>query len=197
MNTLTKRSQRQPRDAKGIPIERAFLKFFQTVRRKLSFASLPLDQLSDRMLDALVQAAISKCVQFNIIANRVGKHVGPGFILMSNLRGMCEDLIYLTYLSRIGEQSANELISRFLCLNTATGIVAQRDFFAVNNPSQPVLGAGLDVEEAKQRVHKARDELREFWNSIGVSKTPWSNHSRFSHTGGPAIDLRVYLLCGV
>ena len=91
------------------PIERAFLRTFQTVRRKLKFTSAPVEELADHMSDALIQAATSKCVEFNIEANRTGRYTKTAFLLMSNLRGLCEDLIWLTYLSRMEKQSANEL----------------------------------------------------------------------------------------
>lgn len=151
-------------------IERAFLKIFQTVRRKLKFTSVPLDELADHMLDALIQAATAKCVEFNIEANRTGRHTKTAFLLMSNLRGLCEDLIWLTYLSRMEKQSANELINLLLAQNRLEGLTAQRRFFEANNPFQPVLGAGMRVDELKQAGHEAQSKLRKFWKSMNSPK---------------------------
>jgi uncharacterized protein DUF5677 len=110
-------------------------------------------------------------VEFNILANHIGKHSVPGFILISNLRGICEDLIYLAYLSRLEKSKANELISHLLRQNTANGIAAQKDFFAINNPTQPVLGSGLSPDQSKQHVQQARATLQLFWTSIGIAKS--------------------------
>jgi len=157
-------------EAKGVPIERAFLRVFQSVKRKLDFTSAPIDELDDRVLDALIQASVAKCVEFNIVANRIDKRVGPAFVLLSSLRGICEDLIYLTYMSRLGEREADELIGLLLGQNIAKGLAAQQDFFEANNPIQPVLTGGKTMAQAKQTVAEARDKLRVFWPSVGSAK---------------------------
>jgi hypothetical protein len=162
--------QRQRRGAGGRRIEHAFLRVFQSVKKKLKFTSPPLNELPDRMLDALVLAATSKCVDFNILANRIGTHSVPGFLLMSNLRGICEDLIYLTYLVRLGKSKAAELIMLISRDNVVRGILAQRDFFEANNPLQPVLGAGPSADQARLDVQQARASFLTFWKSIGVHK---------------------------
>ena len=51
-------------------IEEAFLKVFQGVRKKLNSTTFPLKGLNDHLIEALAQAAISKCVTFNIAANQ-------------------------------------------------------------------------------------------------------------------------------
>ncbi|MCY4132191.1 MAG: DUF5677 domain-containing protein [Nitrospira sp.] len=146
------------------------MKIFQTVRRRLRFISAPVEELSDHKLDALIQAATSKCVEFNIVANRTTRHAETAFILMSNLRGLCEDLIYLTYLSRMEKQNANELIKLLLAQNISEGLTAQRKFFDANNPFQPVLDSGLSADKAEQQVKEARNKLRNFWKAMQYHK---------------------------
>ena len=136
------------------------MKVFQTVRRKLEFVSAPIDELENKMLDALVQAATSKCVDFNIEANKV-KNAETSFFLMSNLRGICEDLIWLTYLARMEKRRAEELIGHLIRRNTLEGLDAQRRFFEANNPTQPILGNSLTADA----VQEARDNRRKFWKS--------------------------------
>ena len=136
------------------------MKVFQTVRRKLEFVSAPIDELENKMLDALVQAATSKCVDFNIEANKV-KNAKTSFFLMSNLRGICEDLIWLTYLARMSKRRAEELIGHLIRRNTLEGLDAQRRFFEANNPTQPILGNSL----SEDAVQEARDNRRKFWKS--------------------------------
>ena len=109
MITSSTPSHKRDQDPTQVPIERAFLKVFQTVRRKLKFVSVPVEELKDHMLEVLIQAATSKCIDFNIAANRKITHGEMSFFLMSNLRGICEDLIWLTYLARMEKQRAEEI----------------------------------------------------------------------------------------
>lgn len=179
MAKLTSSSRPHKKDA--MTIEGALLKIFQRAKKKIAFRAVSTAELRERMLDALVHAATSKCLEFNVAVNQPTKNTQPSFILVSNLRGICEDLIYLTYMSRIDAKMAQELITCLLRLNTARGIEAQRNFFAANNPTQPVLGAGFSGERAKKSVTEARDQLRSFWKSIGSTK----------HDGPTLLDLSV------
>ena len=165
MNTSSNPSHKKDQDAKQVPIEREFLKVFQTVRRKLEFVSAPLEKLKDHMLDALIQAATSKCVEFNIEANKV-RNAETSFFLMSNLRGICEDLIWLTYLARMEKRRAIELIGHLIRRKYLEGLGAQRRFFEANNPTQPVLGNALTTDKEKQAVQKARNDRRVFCESL-------------------------------
>lgn len=160
----------EEKKTEGVPITRAFLRVFQSVKRKLDFTSPPVDELKDRIFDALIQASVSKCVDFNIFANRTDERAGPAFVMLSSLRGICEDLIYLTYMSRLGETKANELVVLLVGQNTAKGLAAQQAFFESNNPTQPILKGGKTTAEANRFVVEARDKLRVFWAQVGSTK---------------------------
>lgn len=151
-------------------IEHSFSKVFKAIEKKLTFESASVERLAERMLDALIQAATSKCLEFNIAANQTGKGGGPAFSLVSNLRGICEDLIYLTYLSRMEGETARKLITQLLQQNTARGVAAQRNFFAANNPFQPVLGASMSEEQVQELTTEAREGIRKFWKDKGCSR---------------------------
>ena len=166
MNTSSTPSHKTDQDATQVPIERAFLKIFQTVRRKLKFLSGPVEDLKGHMLEALIQAATSKCVEFNIAANRKITHTEMPFFLMSTLRGICEDLIWLTYLARMEKRKAEELIGHLFQRGTMEGLSVQRRFFEANNPIQPILS--LNADDEKQSAQKARNKRREFWESIQI-----------------------------
>ena len=84
MITSSTPSHKRDQDPTQVPIERAFLKVFQTVRRKLKFVSVPVEELKDHMLEVLIQAATSKCIDFNIAANRKITHGEMSFFLMSS-----------------------------------------------------------------------------------------------------------------
>jgi hypothetical protein len=151
-------------------LERAFLRVFQSVKRKIDFTSAPVAQLKDRMLDALIQAATSKCVEFNLFSNRSDKRAAPAFTLLSSLRGICEDLIVLNFISRLEEEKATKLIGLLIQQNLSKGLSAQQDFFKANNPTQPVLQGGKTSAAANRAVSKVRDELRAFWAYAGSAK---------------------------
>ena len=167
MDTSSTPSHKTDQDATQVPIERAFLKIFQTVRRKLKFVSGPGEDLKGHMLEALIQAATSKCVEFNIAANRKITHTEMPFFLMSTLRGICEDLIWLTYLARMEKRKAEELIEHMIQRGTLEGLSAQRRFFEANNPTQPVLGNDRNADD---EIQSARNKLREFWQSIQIQR---------------------------
>lgn len=159
---------KQTKQQRGNDIERAFLKILRVAKRKLAFAPVTVDSLEDRMLNALIQAAVSRCIDFNMTANRLSGRAEEAFFLVSNLRGICEDLIYLTYLCRMEQEQAKELVRILVRKNTAEGLVVQRKFFDTNNPFQPVLGGHSSVlDEQKARC---RTEYRRFWASLGISR---------------------------
>jgi len=168
--TSAKATEQEQQNKKGIPIERAFLRVFQNITKKMRYVYTTLEELKKEPLSPLIKAATAKCVDFNILANR-SKTKSPGsFVLMSSLRGICEDLIYLSYLSTLKTQDAGVLIMGLQRDNLARGIEAQRNFFASNNPAQPVIGAGLSADESAKRLRETRDEIRAFWKSIGVPR---------------------------
>ncbi len=147
------------------------MRTFLGIRRKLDFTSAPLSMLQEEMLFNLVHASTAKCVEFNIETNRERKKTESTFILMSNLRGICEDLIWLTYLSKMNKTSANELITLLIGRNYAKAIAVQRNFFEVNNPVQPVLGNNVSRRDAEDSVREFQNKLREFWRSMNCSRS--------------------------
>ncbi len=153
-----------------IPIEREFMKVFLRIRNKLNFTSFPLSQINNQMLFNLIQASTSKCLEFNIEANRSRSKTESTFILVSNLRGICEDLIYLNYLSRMKKQSANKLIELLIEQNYVYALATQRNFFERNNLYQPVLGNNMSRREAEQSVKESQKNLRDFWKSMNCRR---------------------------
>ncbi len=128
---------------KDLTIEGEFLIVFRDISQKLDFTAPPIQQLMEQELDYLIQAASSKCVEFNLAANREETDHAPSFLLVSNLRGICEDLICLTWLNRIETQKANELIWNKIRHDYVKELQAQRQFFKTNNPAQQVLVSNL------------------------------------------------------
>ena len=147
------------------------MKVFLRIRNKLNFKSAPLSQINDQMLFNLVQASTSKCVEFNIEANRSRSKTESTYILVSNLRGICEDLIYLTYLSKMNRDDADEWIKLMSQQKYAESLLAQRNFFEMNNPYQPVIGNNISRSEAEQFVEESKRNFSEFRQSIPDSRS--------------------------
>jgi hypothetical protein len=149
---------------------REFATVFRRIQRREVFSTESLEQMQTDLYQPLAKAAITKCLDFNIIANRIGRRSDETFILVSNLRGICEDLITLTYISTLGAPQVQELLRWLFRLNIMEALSAQRAFFAANNPFQPVVGSSMSQEKAEQSTGEARRALREFWKEAGSQK---------------------------
>ncbi len=149
----------------GPTLERSFLMVFQSIREKLKFQAPELQQLDGSELNHLIQAATSRCVEFNLAAN-TEENNAPSFLLVSNLRGICEDLICLTYLTRLEQKSANKLIWLKIRHDHMKGLQAQRRFFRANNPAQQVLVSSPKTEEEAGEIKTAWKRVRQKWPTI-------------------------------
>ncbi len=112
-----------------------------------------------------------RCLEFNIEANRARSKTESTFILVSNLRGICEDLIYLTYLSKMNKQDAEKWIELLHRQKYAESLLAQRNFFETSNPYQPVIGNNRSRSEAEQSVEESKRNFRDFRRSIPDSRS--------------------------
>ena len=89
---------------------------------------------------------------------------------MSNLRGICEDLICLTYLSRLEKKHAVKFVELKQFQNVSKGLKVQKNFFEVNNPVQPILSDREITVKAEKIIRKNREDLRGLWQSMGCFK---------------------------
>ncbi len=167
MNTSSGRPQRNDQASERHPIQRGFLRVFETIERKVKFEMVASLRLEEHLLDALIQSSTSKCVGFNIVANQGARDIESSFFLISNLRGICEDLIYLTYLTRMDKQRSTELIKYLQHLNVFEGLTVQRQFFEVNDPIQPILK--VDPETSMRTVKDAKKKIQEIWKSEDIT----------------------------
>jgi hypothetical protein len=143
---------------------------FRRIRKNEPLRSGAAEEMRTEMFTMLSKAAISKCLDFNILVNRVGRRPDETFVLVSNLRGISEDLISLVYLSRFDRSRVQELIQLLLRLNLVEGVATQAAFFANNNPLQMVFGGGISPHRAERDISEARRAIREFWGQLGNNK---------------------------
>jgi hypothetical protein len=143
---------------------------FQGIQSKESFrASLKQDGEID-FTDDIIKAAIAKCLEFNLASSTDKKSIVNPFLFVSNLRGICEDLIVITYAVSLGHSDAKELFRKQIALNFAKCVLTQRMFFEANNPSQPIYGGLTDISELEANVNAAQADLSAFWKTRGGRK---------------------------
>jgi hypothetical protein len=92
-----------------------------------------------------LKAAISKCLDFNVAITSSDVRKSDAFFYVSGLRGICEDLIALRYLSSVDPAIRADYLKTLLAMNLAQGISVQHKFFKANNPLQPLIGAPFPI----------------------------------------------------
>lgn len=149
----------------------SFSRIFQSVKSKLDLKSGPIAKIDSSLFNSVIKASVSKCVEFNIIASEYKNHTSPAMFLLSSLRGICEDLIYLTYLLKLGNSRANELVILLQQKNIVEALKAQKNFFEANNPDQPILKIEDIAIEANFKPSQTNRKLVEFWKSAPLPRT--------------------------
>ncbi len=145
-------------------------KIFQQLKRKTSPFSGHMSTGKDNLFEVLTKAASAKAIEFNIAASRKGRNLHDTFLLPAAMRGVCEDLIVLRFLKSISPQFRQEYLALRTDLTRTAGLIKQSQFFAENNPYQPVFGGGLDIPQLL-RHHKAiKQEIGKLGRKIG-----WNN----------------------
>lgn len=149
-------------------INEAFAEIFNQIRDEQVFVSNPtVAGLDDH---AEIKAAFSKCIEFNVIVNRDRSNNDEAFLFLSGLRGIAEDLIVLKYSLKFSSSTRATYFQKLRELNLRQGILAQKSFFASNNPFQYVVGIRDSIQEAQAKYDDARKALQEFWKANGFPK---------------------------
>ena len=111
-------------------------------------------------------ASFSKLVEFNLyLTSRRRKY---SFFLLGTLRGLCEELIFLSYLQTFPYYVRNSILRERMKVSTLRGIAAQTKFFSVSEFKQLVLM--YPKSHTKQAISDHRSKLNEII----------SRHSTFS-----------------
>lgn len=116
-----------------------------------------------------LMAALAKNYELNRIIFDDENPTNP-FALTATLRGLCEDIIGLKYLSTFDIDDRNEAISLLMTESTLDFIEKQKTFFTLFRPQQFIIGQNNAVEEAK----KKRQLLANFKQKYGwKSRKDW------------------------
>ena len=158
-------------------INEAFAAEFGRIRERARFVSTAAAEFPENVHDACIQAAISKCLDFNVIVNRERANHDESFVLISGMRGIVEDLIVLKHSLRFSLEKREIYIKMLQALSFHQGILAQRRFFDANNPFQVVVGSSKKIEEIEAALTAAKENLRQFWIGEGRPKGKGPNVS--------------------
>jgi hypothetical protein len=114
-----------------------------------------------------LRASVAKCFEFAALVHR-DPWPEHGFFITSTLRGICEDLIVLTFVAPLSPDERNEAVSLLMAKNVADGIAAQSAFFKSMRPWQPVLRPLLETSTDTGK------RLRMLAKTLGwAGKQPW------------------------
>jgi Family of unknown function (DUF5677) len=114
-----------------------------------------------------LRASLVKSVEFAVLAN--GDDTSAhSFFITATLRGICEDLIVLTFLDKLSVEDRNRAMALLSRSELAESIEAQGEFFEAMRPWQPV------IKPSNQGVSETESELRQISTKLGwPGKKPW------------------------
>jgi hypothetical protein len=128
------------------------------------YLSFPIENLQTDPFLPVVIAAFAKCLVFNIdITKQRGNEYS--FYFLSFLRGLCEDLISLKFISSFKSEDRNKLMIIYHQYLQYSSVNAQQDFFDKEKITQSIL-RNDDVN----LIPALQNELKKFWNEKGYNK---------------------------
>lgn len=113
-----------------------------------------------------VRASFAKA--FEVVQLMGTRDGNAHFFLVPLLRGICEDLIVLTFLSKVSSQRREKILTSLMLHELHDNIEVQSHFFKVLRPFQAVLSPGPQGAVAKQR---SLDDLQACWQAEGWKLT--------------------------
>lgn len=140
---------------------------FKRIKKREVFETASTTDLRDKLDEAILIAAIGKCVEMNVLINNRRLSKENGFLFLANLRGVAEDLIVLQFLAKMPDHHRLEYVTLIHSQNLHKGLLTQVRFFEANNPFQAV--AGGDPSKLEELSTEDRNKLRDFWRRVGES----------------------------
>jgi uncharacterized protein DUF5677 len=123
---------------------------------------------SDGLFVLCLKASLAKCYEFNI-AMQSRKQDNFAFFWVPALRGICEDLIVLKFISGLPKADREDLIRSLMFYDVYSRIDSQSKFFRAVRPQQPV----LTLPDVDTVLAETETKIREVWNKHG-----WPNIRR-------------------
>lgn len=134
----------------------------------------------DGLFVCTLKAAFAKNYELNrVIFDE--DNPADSFALTATLRGLCEDIIGLKYISTFDPADRNEAISLLMAESVLDFMERQKTFFDSFHPRQLVVGQDHAAEEAK----KKRQQLANFQRKYGwKSRKEWPTIREMADTTG-------------
>jgi Family of unknown function (DUF5677) len=114
----------------------------------------------DRAFLHCLRASLAKSFEFCLEAHKT-RGSRPAFFLVPSLRSICEDLIVLSFMTKMSKADRNRLVFLLMQEEVETLIGAQSRFFELARPDQPVIHPGM-IDKTK-----TGDAIREIWKRNG------------------------------
>jgi Family of unknown function (DUF5677) len=114
----------------------------------------------DRAFLHCVRASLVKSFEFCLEAYKP-RASHSAFFSVPSLRSICEDLIVLSYMTKMSNADRNQLILLLLQQELEARIGEQSRFFELARPDQPVIQPGM-IDKTK-----TEDAIREIWKRNG------------------------------
>ena len=112
-----------------------------------------------RLYSYFLRASFVRAFEFVDLASK--EKSDSAFFLVTALRGITEDIIYLRFLARFPHESREQVVYNMIQLEVEKGLKYQKSFFQTFRPFQPILPlATIDTTDIK-------DQLRSFWQKNG------------------------------
>lgn len=132
----------------------------------LKVKKAPIETLEQSHYTCLVKAAYSKSIEYShLLVNK--RNINDAFILSPFLRGICEDLISLSYIKKTLDTNTRDLISgQYGIYLQYSSIAAQQFFFKKEAPYQDY----LSLKNPEETLIKLKDNLNVLWEKQGQNK---------------------------
>ena len=115
-----------------------------------------------KLFSSILRASFVRAFEFVDLAS-TQKSISASFFAPA-LRSITEDIIFFCFLSRFPHEVRQKTLNNMLDITISDTLHRQEAFFQTFRPFQPILpAASMDI----QKVRKARDELRSFWQNNG------------------------------
>jgi hypothetical protein len=110
----------------------------------------------------IVKAAFVKSLEFNLFVNSSSTRTSSAFFFMPSLRGMCEDLITLTYIrKKLSQEDGSRMVGALSDISLIEHLEKQIDFFRLERPTQPTVILPSKLQKSMQdKAEKTLTEIR-------------------------------------
>ena len=138
---------------------------------------------AEELFDSCLRAALVKSYEFNTIVTYLSDS-DPAFFYLPSLRGICEDVIWLKYLSTCPSIDRETVLRAYIQIDTMGKLACQEQYFKSNRPYQQVLhpdSLPISLEDAQEELGVIGQQLRWKFNEDGSVRLPSVSYMAKKH----------------